>query len=198
MTLTIRRVAIGGAAALASIAAGTVVAAQLREPPDLQRLDEAAATEPMTRIADIPARDGNEAHTFYAQVTSTGQFCLWDTPAADPSRRAGGCNPADDPLAGHKLSVSFGYEGGPSAATLSDARLIGVAASDVDEVAVLMSDGTRRVVSVRDVRVAGARYRAFALRFPRGELRRAVGPTAVVALRADGRELDRQPTGIVR
>lgn len=200
MKLTTRRAAIVvGAAVLASVLAGTVVAAQLRGGlPDLEKLDTATATEPMTRIADIPARDGNAAHTFFVQVTSTGHFCLWDTPRGDARHMQGGCNPADDPLAGRMLSISFGYEGGPSPGTVSDARIIGVAAPGVDRVAVLMSDGTRRSVPLHDVRIQGAEYRAFAHRSPRGELRRGIEPTAVVALAADGQELDRQVTGVVR
>jgi hypothetical protein len=131
--------------------------------------------------------------------TPDGYLCLWDAPDATGEHGLGGCNPADDPLGGHRLFASLTYDGGPNAATVRDARLSGLASVDVAQVVVAMSDGTRRSVHMAAPAtraVAGADYRSFAYRIREADLRRSVTPVAVVALDGAGAELDRQPTGI--
>jgi hypothetical protein len=58
-----------------------------------------------------------------------------------------------------------------------------------------MSDGTRREMRLWKARVGDDDFQAFGYRFKKADLRRGVAPTAVVALDAGGREIDRQPTG---
>ena len=103
------------AVVLAFVLAGGVVAAQRGGGgiPDVQALGEAASRDPMIRIADIAGTGDAPGRGVFAQVTSTGHFCLWDAPSAESPQRQGGCNPAGDPLGGGKLSVSFAYDGGP-------------------------------------------------------------------------------------
>jgi hypothetical protein len=178
--------------------AGTVIAAQLRQFDAPERLQAAIEEDPQVRAATIAAAGELPGHSMYVQRTTTGHLCIWDTPSAHPSRRQGGCNPEDDPLGGRPLSISFAYEGGPAAGTVSDARLIGLATTDVDTVQAIMNDGTRRTIPLRPVRVGDESFRAFAYRFRASDLRRKIEPTAVLALDGDGVEIDRQPTGVVR
>jgi hypothetical protein len=93
------------------------------------------------------------------------------------------------------MMVSFAYEGGPAVQDVKDARLIGLTSLDAVTVQVLMSDGTRRNVTLRGASVGAGEFRAFGYRFNMGQIRRAVTPTAVVALNGAGREIDRQATG---
>ena len=168
-----RRTAVTGiAVVLAFVLAGGVVAAQRGGGsfPDVQALDKATARDPMIRIADIAGIGGAPTRGVFAQVTSTGHFCLWDAPSAESRQRQGGCNPADDPLGGGKLSVSFAYDGGPAVEAVRDARLIGVAANEVAEVRVLMSDGEHRSMKLRSASVGDESYRAFGHRFERRRL----------------------------
>jgi hypothetical protein len=183
------------AALTAIVAVGTVIAAGREAPPDLDALDAAVERGTMLRAAEIPATDRLAARGVYLQLTSTGHFCLWDAPSAGSRQRQGGCNPADDPLGGRPLSISLGYDGGPSARTVTDARLIGVAMTEVARVDVQMSDGTRRRVALKETRAGGAEYRAFGYRIRPSDLRTGVGPVAVLAFDSGGREIDRQPTG---
>lgn len=191
-----RRALLLGIAALAAIVAvGSVIAAGREAPPDLEALEAAVERDTMTRAAEIPAADRLAARGVYLQLTSTGHFCLWDAPSAGSRERQGGCNPASDPLAGRPLSISFAYDGGPSARTVTDARLVGVATTDVAHVLVELSDGMRRRVALRGARIGGTDYRAFGHRLRRSDLREGVGPVAVLAVDHDGREIDRQATG---
>lgn len=193
--MTRRGVLLGVAVLVAFVLAGGVVAAQLAAPPDPMALEEAVATDPMTSVAEIPAAGGLPARGVFVQLTSTGQFCIWDAPSATSRERGGGCNPADDPLAGRHLSVSLAYDGGPSVSKVRDARLIGVTSGDIAQVQVLMSDGARRTVALKGASVAGVAYRAFGYRIRQSDLRRGLGPVAVVALNGAGEEVDRQVTG---
>jgi len=184
---------LAGLAAL--VFAGVVIGSKLVAPPDVASLDAATENAPMIPLAQIDAANGKPARGVFAQITATGQFCMWDAPSAGSPAKLGGCNPAEDPLGGRRLSASLAYEGGPSTQAVSDARLIGIADRNVSSVAVLLSDGRRLEMHLRAVNVDNGTYRVFAYRFRRHDLQGGVGPVAVVALDASGAEVDRQPTG---
>ena len=101
-----------------------------------------------------------------------------------------------DPLGGSVLSASLAYEGGPSVPSVRDARIVGLAAPNVAAIELVMSDGSTRSLKSRHVSVGSRAYTAFGYRVKASDLRKGVGPTAVVALDADGSELGRQATGI--
>lgn len=178
----------------AGVVAGAVVAAQYDDgiPADLEA---ALRNEPLVQVAGIPAENGLEGRGVFVQRTSAGFTCVWDAQSATSLARQGGCNRTDDPFAGRELFVSLTYDGGPAVAGIKDARLVGLAAPEVAEVQVLMSDGTRRVVRLRKASIAGDEYRALGYRFKRADLRKDVTPKAVIALDARGEEIDRQATG---
>lgn len=181
---------------LSGAVVGGVVAGGLDWAGNAERFEDALVAAQPTRVADIAAADGLPARGVYAQVTSTGHFCLSDAPTASPLMGGGGCNAADDPLGGRNLSVSLSYDGGPAVETVSDARLIGLASQLATNVRILMSDGTWRPVRLRQARVASDEFRAFGYRFRRSDLKKGVGPVAIVAFGASGAEIDRQTTGI--
>lgn len=176
--------------------AGGVVASQFRGADDAATLHAATQTEAMFKVADIPAAPGSAARGVFVQPTSVGFTCIWDAPSASSPARQGGCNHSDDPFAGRKLFVSLAYDGGPSPADVTDARLIGLAAPEVARVQVEMSDRTTRAIALHRAVVGGETYRAFGYRFRPSDLRRSITPVAVVAVGANGDELDRQTTGI--
>lgn len=197
-TQTRRRIAFLGALAIAGIVTGGVIAAQLGPTPEVAALQAAIDEDALVRVADIPATGSARARGVFVQITSTGHLCLWDAPSATSRERGGGCNPADDPLAGRELFVSLGYDGGPNLGTVTDARLMGLVSAQVGAVQVLMTDGTRRNVPMArtpGVALRHVAYKAFAYRFATRDLQRGLGPTAVIALDTEGAELDRQPTG---
>lgn len=179
----------------AAALAGGVIAGQFRgTDPEAFRAD--LATGEIVRVADIAAAGGLPARGVFVQTTQAGQVCLWDAPSASSLQRGGGCNPAADPLGGSALSASLAYEGGPATADVRDARLVGLASRDVAAIEVVMSDGTRRDVRLEKAKLDFDEYVAFGYRIRRSDLRRGVGPSAVVALDADGTEIERQATGI--
>ena len=194
--MTRRWAVVGLGALLAAVLAGGVVAAQFRGFDDPEKLFAAIREDPLVRVADIAAAGDAPSRGVFVQVTSTGHFCLWDAPSADSRRRQGGCNSADDPLGGRPLSISFAYEGGPAVADVRDARLVGLAAADVAAVSVVMSDGTRRGITLRKASVGADQYLAFGYRVSQGDLRRGVTPMAVLAFSGNGAEIDRQATGL--
>lgn len=180
------------------ILAGGVVAAQFAGLDEQERLMAASAEEPAIRVADIEPAQGLPARGVFVQATSTGHLCLWDAPSATTLARQGGCNPSDDPLGGRRVFISLSYEGGPAADQVTDARLIGLVAREVASVQVLMTNGAVRNIPMRRtlaVSSAAGAFRAFGYRFTAVDLRRRLGPIAVLALDASGRELDRQTTG---
>ena len=178
----------------AAALAGGVIAGQFRgTDPEAFRAD--LATGEIVRVADIAAGE-LPARGVFVQTTQAGQVCLWDAPSASSRQRGGGCNSADDPLGGSALSASLAYEGGPDTADVRDARLIGLASRDVTAIEVAMSDGTRRDVRLEKAKLDSGEYVAFGYRIRRADLRQGVGPTAVLALDADGTEIARQATGI--
>jgi hypothetical protein len=193
-----RWLALGTAVVLACVFAAGLAASQLGSgppPPDVEALASAARVAPMTHLTDIEAGNGLAARGVFAQITAAGQFCLWDAPSASSLAKGGGCNPVDDPLGGHPLSASFAYDGGPDPADAKDARLMGLVSSDVADVEVVMSDGSRQKLALRQVPSSVGDFRVFAHRFGRGALKRGITPTSVVALDAKGTEIDRQATG---
>ena len=144
------------------------------------------------------ASSGLPARGVFVQFTSSGQFCLFEAPSATSPDRRGGCNSVDDPLGGSKLSASLSYEGGPQTSRVSDARLIGLVATEVAAVQIAMSDGSRRPVQLRRptaVALSGQSYRAFGYRFDPADMRAGKEPVAVIAVDSAGKEIDRQTTG---
>ena len=176
-------------------AASVVASGMIGSSADVESLESATRDAAMVRLADLSPDNGLSARGVFAQVTSTGQFCLWDAPSASSRQKLGGCNPAEDPLGGHALSASFAYEGGPDPADVNDARLIGLVASDVGDVEVVMTDGSRRTLALRRVPPSVGDFRVFAHRFGHGDLKRGITPRSVVAFDANGNEIDRQATG---
>jgi hypothetical protein len=195
LTRSRRWIAFLGVLAVGGILAGGVIAAQLGPPPEIANLQAAIEEDPLVRVGDIPPGGNARARGVFVQLTSTGHLCLWDAPSATSRERGGGCNAADDPLGGSELSASLGYDGGPAVSDVRDARLIGLASEKVFEVQVLMSDGTRRPVPLRKATIGGVSYRVFGYRITPSDLRRGLGPTAVVAIDGAGAEIARQATG---
>ena len=159
-------------------------------------LEAALVDAPPMRIADIPAADGSPARGVFAQITSTGYLCLSDAPLDAPRRGGGGCNPVDDPLGGSSLSVSLAYDGGPVIETVKDARIIGLAVPDVAIVRVLMGDGSSHAVKLKSAKLGADEFVAFGYRVRTSDLKKGIGPVAVVAYDRDGVEIERETTGI--
>lgn len=187
-----------GTLLLGGVITSGVIAGQFRGPEDPETLAAALREDPAVRVADIGAVQGLPGRGVFVQFTSTGLLCLFDAPSPTALARQGGCNSADDPLGGRRLFASLSYEGGPGVEQVKDARLIGLVSADVEAVEVLMTDGTRREVALRRpvaFATRGDSYRAFGYRFKVSDLKRGLGPTAVLALDSNGGELDRQLTG---
>ena len=177
---------------------GSVIAAQRGgdSGPDVARLQAAIAAEPMTKVADVAGGDGSSARGVYVQELDTGHLCVWDAPSAASRERQGGCNSIDEPLGGSAVSANLAYDGGPAIEGVRDARLTGLASSGVASVVVLMSDGSERTVHLTKAKLKAGDFLAFGYRFKKADLRKGVGPIAVLARDADGGEIARQPTGI--
>jgi hypothetical protein len=175
--------------------AGSVVAAQQIWFSGPDQIAAALDRGALVKVADISALNGLAGRGVYVQQTPNGLTCLWDAPSFDAREKQGGCNSADDPLAGSKMMISFAYEGGPALETVSDARLIGLISDQVGSVQVVMSDGTRRRVPVHRTPRTVGEFQAFGARFGRAEIRRGLTPVAVIALDRTGAVIDRQETG---
>ena len=173
--------------------ASAVVAAQF---DNGRELASATAEAPLQRVADVPAEDGSAGIGVYVQRTETGHICVWEAPSPTSRERGGGCNTADDPLNGHPVSATLSYDGGPEPSAVLRASVFGLALSDVASVRVLMSDGTFRAVKLKKAKVGSDEFQAFGYRFKRSDLRKGIGPTAIVALDGAGAEMGRQTTGI--
>jgi hypothetical protein len=194
--MSTRRVVVAAVVmAAAAVLAGGVVASAFDWSESTAELDAALAKTPPTQVADISAADGLAARGVFAQITSTGHFCLFDAPLDAPLAGGGGCNAAEDPLGGSPVSASLAFDGGPAIESVRDARLIGLAAANVTIVRVLMSDGTSRVVKLKRSTV-GEHLQVFGYRVRKSDLKKGIGPVAIVAYDANGAELDRQTTGI--
>jgi hypothetical protein len=181
------------AVVLAGVLAGTVVASKIDDGSELiAAIDEA----PLTRVADIEASEGERALGVFVQRTRTGHLCVWEAPSATSRERGGGCNSIDDPLGGSTLSATLSYDGGPSISDVRSASIFGLTAADVSRLRVQMGDGTFREVKLKKTKVGSEEFRAFGYRFKTGDLKKGLGPTAIVAYDAAGNELGRQTTGI--
>jgi len=191
-----RIAALAGGIVAAGILASGVIAGGIVWFDDAARLETALADTPGTKLVEIPSADGRTARGVFAQVTSTGHLCLSDAPLATPELGGGGCNAADDPLGGGELSASLAYEGGPSIEDVKDARVIGLASLDVMSVRVEMSDGSSRDVKVKKADIGLDEFLAFGYHVKKSDLKRGIGPVAVIAVGPNGVELDRQKTGI--
>ena len=177
---------------------GSVIAAQ-RGGDSVQTvasLQAAIAAEPLIKVADIAAGEGSEARGVYMQELDTGHLCVWDSPSPSSRERQGGCNSIDEPLGGSALSANLAYDGGPAIESVRDARLSGLAAANVAAVAVLMSDGSERVLQLKKAEWSAGDFYAFGYRFKKADLRKGVGPIAIVARDSEGAEIGRQSTGI--
>lgn len=195
---TLRRsIAVVGAALAGGVLVGSVIAAQRGgdAAPDVAALQAAIAAEQLTKVADIVGSEGS-ARGVYVQELDTGHLCVWDAPSASSRERQGGCNSLDEPLGGSAVSANLAYDGGPAIEGVRDARLAGLAASNVASAVVLMTDGSERALHLKKAKLRAGDFFAFGYRFKKADLRRGVGPIAVIVRDADGGELDRQPTGI--
>jgi hypothetical protein len=184
------------ATALAAVLVGGVVAGGYDWSRRSTELSSALDEAKPTKVADIPASDGMGARGVFAQITSTGEFCLSDAPLDAPLTGGGGCNPADDPLGASALSASLAYDGGPAIESVRDARLIGLAAVKVAAVRVLMSDGSSRTVKLKKANIGPGSLQAFGYRIRKSDLKKGIGPVAVLAVDESGTEVARQETGI--
>lgn len=180
------------------VLAGGVVAAQRDASTALETDEIEAAIEAttMAKVADIAAGEGYEAHGVFVQELETGHLCVWDALSATSRLRQGGCNTIDDLLGETVLFANLAYDGGPAIEGVKDARVSGVAASSVASVTVLMSDGSERSVRLTKTHLRAGDFMAFGYRFKKSDLKRGIGPIAIVAYDAGGAELGRQPTGI--
>jgi hypothetical protein len=188
-----RWVALGVAVVVAGAFASAVVASRNDDGSDLIAAIEDA---PLNRVAEIEAGDGASGRGVFVQETKTGHICVWEASSANSGQRGGGCNTADDPLNGEALSATLSYDGGPGIARVTGATVFGLAASHVADMRVLMTDGSSRHVKLRKAKVGADEFKAFGYRFKKADLKRGIGPIAIVAYDATGAELGRQPTGI--
>lgn len=198
MPIIRKRMVVVLALALAgSLLVGSVVAAQRGEsPPDAAKVEAAIAAARMTRVADVAGGEGFAPRGVFIQELDTGDLCVWDAASASSPDRQGGCNSIDEPLSGSAVSANLAYEGGPAIESVRDARLSGLASSSAASVVVLMSDGSERAMRLKPVHLDAGDFAAFGYRFKKSDLRSGVGPIAVIARAAGGKELGRQPTGI--
>lgn len=190
---TRRWATVGLGVAVACALAGAVVASRVDDGSDLAAAIDQGS---LLRVADIPAAEGSPGKGVFVERTRTGHLCVWEAPSATSLQRGGGCNTVDDPLNGRSLSFTLSYDGGPVVADVKSASLFGLVDSDVARASVLMSDGTQREIRIQKSDVPGTEFHAFGFRFKTGDLRKGITPTAVVAIDANGAELDRQATGI--
>jgi hypothetical protein len=187
---------VGAVLVTAGIVTGAVIASRFEWSDNVVRLDAALMEAQPVQLADIPAADGLPERGVFAQVTATGHFCLSDAPLGSPRMGGGGCNPADDPLGGSSISASLAYDGGPGIKAVTDARVIGLVSAEATSVRVIMSDGTSRTTKLRKAKLGSEEFEAFGYRFRKSDLRKGIGPIAIVAFDGDGSEIGRQETGI--
>jgi len=163
------------------------------DPPSFH---QALLTGEITQVAVVQTEDGSPGHGIFAQLTQAGHLCLFEAPSATSRAHGGACNPVDNPLNGSALSATLSYDGGPAIGDVTSATLFGLTARGVARARVLMSDGSSREVKLRKAKVGSDEFQVFGYRFKKADLKRGIGPTAIVAFDANGMELGRQPTGI--
>jgi hypothetical protein len=152
-------------------------------------VEAALADAKKVEVARYPSVPGLEDRSLFL-AQSDGLICLWD--AVDAAHEGGGgCNFANDPFGGKKMMFSLGWDGGPALSGVTNGRLGGLVAPDVDRVYLELSDGSRRPIRLTNA----SPYRAFAYRISKADARPESQPVAVVALDVSGRQIDRQPTG---
>lgn len=168
-----------------------------KETLDPAAVEAATASGVAVKVATFPPLAGREGRAVFMRKTSNGLLCLWDAP--DGRREGpGGCNRASDPFGGRKMMISLAWDGGPALSTITDARLIGIVAVDVDAVTVRMSDGSTRSVALTGSQ-AGTHsdfYRAFAYRVQPADIRAGIEPISVSAFDDTGKLIDQQNTGL--
>jgi hypothetical protein len=189
-SIVVASVIVGGA-----LCVSAVVAAR-GGPTTPDDLEAAIGSEPLVKVLELPAAEGVGARAMFVQPTSAGFVCIWDAPSATSRLRQGQCNSSDDPLGGRAVSASLAYDGGPAVEGVKDARLIGLASHEAASVNVLMSDGSARELRIKGTKVGSDEFQAFAYRFKKVDLKKGIGPTAIVAYDVGGAEIGRQPTGI--
>ena len=188
-----RWLVLGVGLVLAGALASAVVASRN---DDGSALTAAIAETSLTQVAEVPAGDGASGRGVFVQLTETGHLCVWEAPSAISRERGGGCNTADDPLNGNAVSATLSYEGGPEISDVRSASIFGLAGSNAASVSVGMSDGSSRSIKLKKAKVGSDEFQAFGYRFKKSDLKKGIGPTAIVAYDAGGNELGRQPTGI--
>jgi hypothetical protein len=139
-------------------------------------------------VVRFVSASGTNRGLYVTKTEDGSMICIWDTNLFN-GRKGGGCNPSADFFAGRAFAMSLAYDGGPDVAGVTDARIVGVVTDEVARLDVVNSSGTNR-------RVAITADRGFAYVVPPGELKRGVGPEAVIAYDRDGHVIDRQITGI--
>jgi len=153
------------------------------------------------RVASFPGHGERirgklvDERLLFVATLADGSLCVNDSNVSQ-TEWGGGCNNADSPLGGKSFRVSFSFDGGPSFATVTDARLSGLVDKSVDKLTARMTDGSSRELELTSDTVAGTPYRAFAYRVSAVDLLAGVTPVAVVSYDSSGAELDRQATGL--
>jgi hypothetical protein len=147
-------------------------------------------------VAAFPSQAGRPDMNVLLSRLSDGSYCLDDAAIGEKAGSGGACNPANDPLAGKPFSVVFAYEGGPTASSVKDARLYGLAAAEVGTLEVTMSDGSTSQLHLSAREVGGTPFRAYAYRVSTSDLRSDITPVTVIARDGAGAELARQATGL--
>ena len=188
-----RWLVLGVGLVLAGALASAVVASRN---DDGSALTAAIAETSLTQVAEVPAGDGVSGRGVFVPLTETGHVCVWEAPSATSRERGGGCNTADDPLNGNAVSTTLSYEGGPEIADVRSASIFGLVGPNAVSASVAMSDGSSRSIKLKKAKIGFDEFQAFGYRFKKSDLKKGIGPTAIVAYDAGGNELGRQPTGI--
>ena len=189
------RLAIVGALVAGALVVAAAVTAR-GGPTTPATLEAAIASEPLQKVTDLPSQSGAPRRSMFVQQTSAGFVCTWVAETATSKLRQGECNPTEDPLVGRALWATLTVDGGPALTDVRDARLIGLAAPESERVVIEMTDGSVRDAKVRAAKLDAGVFQAFAYRIKQADLKAGVGPVAVVAYDAAGRQLGHQETGI--
>lgn len=146
-------------------------------------------------VAQFPPQSGRPDASVYVALLADGSVCV-NAAISDKTSWSGGCNPASAPLGDKPFMALFTYDGGPTVATVKEARLHGLVDHSVKNLRAEMSDSSTRQLSLSAHPVVGTPYRVFAHRVSPADLNTGITPVAVVAYDASGGEISRQPTGL--